>query len=51
MLLFLFIYWVGEMEYRAEERREREEAYFRASLVPFPPSDPPGSEPPLLFRS
>lgn len=50
MLLFLFIYWVGEMEYRAEERREREEAYDRAVLARLRASESSDVPPPLLIR-
>lgn len=49
MLLFLFIYWVGEMEYRAEERRDREEAYLRAAGVRRDGGSSP-LEPPALLR-
>ncbi len=50
--LFLFIFVVGEMEYRATKRREIEDAHFRATLVRLhgPLFEPPVEEPPVLIR-
>jgi Zn-dependent protease len=50
MLLFGFIFFVGEMEYRAVKRREIEEAHFRATLARLYPFLPPIHEPPVLTR-
>ncbi len=50
MLLFAFIFFVGEMEYRAVKRREIEEAQFRATLARLYPILPPLAEPPVLNR-
>lgn len=50
MLLFGFIFFVGEMEYRAVKRREIEDAHFRASLARYYAAEPPVEEPPLLSR-
>ena len=50
MLLFGFIFFVGEMEYRAVKRREIEDAEFRAMLARHYPLDPLVEEPPLLTR-
>jgi len=51
VLLFAFIFYVGDMEYRAVRRRELEDAHWRAVLaraygasVP-----PPAEEPPVLL--
>lgn len=51
-VLFVFIFVVGEMEYRAVKRRERDEAYWREVMQRFQtaPSAPPTEEPPLLTR-
>lgn len=51
MLLFGFIFFVGEMEYRAVKRREIADAHLRASLAQFYPLEPQVAEPPLLTRS
>jgi Zn-dependent protease len=50
MLLFAFIFFVGEMEYRAVKRREIEEAQFRAMLARLYPILPSLPEPPVLHR-
>jgi Zn-dependent protease len=49
-LLFAFIFFAGEMEYRAVVRREREDAHWRAVLAHVYRFDPPAEEPPLLTR-
>ena len=51
-VLFVFIFIVGEMEYRAVKRRERDEAYWRETMLRFQaaPVVPPAEEPPLLMR-
>ncbi len=51
MVLFGFIFFVGEMEYRAEKRREREETYYRERLARLYAETPPADEPPLLYRN
>jgi Zn-dependent protease len=51
VLLFGFIFFVGEMEYRALKRREIEDAQLRASLARLYPLLPPLDEPPLLTSS
>lgn len=50
--LFVFIFVVGEMEYRATKRREIEDAHFRATLARLhgPLFEPPVDEPPVLLR-
>ncbi len=50
--LFAFIFFVGEMEYRAVRRREIEDAHWRAVLARQYASafDPPTEEPPVLLR-
>jgi Zn-dependent protease len=50
MLLFGFIFFVGEMEYRAVKHREIEEAHLRAVLARQYAYDPSVEEPPLLSR-
>jgi Zn-dependent protease len=50
MLLFGFIFFVGEMEYRAVKRREIEDAHLRATLARYYTFEPPIGEPPLLSR-
>jgi hypothetical protein len=50
MLLFGFIFFVGEMEYRAVKRREIQDAEFRATLARYYPLEPLVEEPPLLTR-
>lgn len=49
-LLFAFIFFAGEMEYRAVKRREVEDAHWRAMLARFRDPSPPAEEPPLLLR-
>ena len=48
LALFGFIFIVGEMEYRAAVRREREDAHWRAALARFNRVEPTAEEPPLL---
>ncbi len=50
--LFVFIFIVGELEYRAVKRRERDEAYWREVMQRFQsaPAIPPAEEPPILTR-
>jgi Zn-dependent protease len=50
MLLFGFIFFVGEMEFRAVKRREIEDAHFRATLTRLYAVEPPLEEPPVLMR-
>src|SRR5688500_10136943 len=50
MLLFGFIYFVGEMEYRAVKRREIEDAHLRASIARYYTFETPVEEPPMLAR-
>ena len=50
MLLFGFIFFVGEMEYRAVKRREVEDAHLRATLARYYTFEAPVEEPPLLSR-
>jgi Zn-dependent protease len=50
MLLFGFIFFLGEMEYRAVKAREIEDAHFRATLARLHPFEPPLEEPPILTR-
>lgn len=47
-LLFTFIFFVGELEYRAVKRREREEAHWRAIMAARYSGDFAGEEPPVL---
>jgi Zn-dependent protease len=49
-LLFAFIFFAGEMEYRAARRREWEDAYWRDLAASLTPPTPPAEEPPLLGR-
>lgn len=49
-VLFAFIFFAGEMEYRAAKRREWEDAYWRDMTASLAPSPPPVDEPPLLRR-
>jgi Zn-dependent protease len=50
-LLFVFIYFAGEMEYRAVQRREWEDARWRTMVARAYATDvPPAEEPPLLSR-
>jgi Zn-dependent protease len=53
MLLFGFIFFIGEMEYRAVKRREIEDAHLRAHLArlyAFEVPQSPLEEPPILSR-
>jgi Zn-dependent protease len=51
MLLFAFIYVVGELEYRAVRRREIDDAHVRAVLARLYAFEPPPlEEPPVLLR-
>jgi Zn-dependent protease len=50
MLLFGFIFFIGEVEYRAVCRREISDAHLRAQLARLYAFDPPLHEPPLLSR-
>jgi Zn-dependent protease len=50
MLLFGFIFFVGEMEFRAVKRREIEDARLRVSLARYYSPEAPVDEPPLLSR-
>jgi hypothetical protein len=45
--LFLFIFRVGDLEYRAVRRQEQEDALWRASLIQNVTIRPP-AEPPIL---
>jgi Zn-dependent protease len=49
-LLFAFIFFVGEMEYRAVKRREIEDAHLRAAVARLYATPPLTEEPPLLTR-
>ncbi len=49
-VLFAFIFVAGEMEYRAVQRREVEDAHWRAMLARLYPVEPPAEEPPVLTR-
>jgi Zn-dependent protease len=50
ILLFGFIFFAGEMEYRAARRREIEDAHWRAVLARHHIIDLPVEEPPFLER-
>lgn len=50
MLLFGFIFFVGEMEYRAVKAREIDDAHVRAALARLYAFESPAAEPPLLTR-
>jgi Zn-dependent protease len=50
MLLFAFIFYAGEMEYRAARRREIEDAHWRAVLARHHFIEIPVEEPPFLGR-
>jgi Zn-dependent protease len=50
ILLFGFIFFVGEMEFRAVQRRELEEAHLRATYALLYRFDPPVEDPPLLTK-
>ncbi len=49
-VLFAFIFFAGEMEYRAVRRREIDDAHWRAMLERLYPLNPPAEEPPILGR-
>ena len=49
-VLFAFIFFVGELEYRMVKRRELEDAHWRAVLARLQSIPPPAEEPPLLSR-
>ena len=49
-VLFAFIFFVGEMEYRMVKRREADEARWRAMLAELNALPPPAEEPPLLTK-
>lgn len=49
-VLFAFIVVAGELEYRATQRRELEEARWRAMIARLQAIAPAASEPPLLVR-
>ena len=46
--LFAFIFIAGELEYRAAERRERDDAHWREMLARFYGPQHPADDPPLL---
>ena len=50
VVLFVFIIFAGEMEYRAVKRRELEDAHWRAVLARAYAANhpPPAEEPPVL---
>ena len=50
MVLFAFIFFAGEMEYRAAKRREVEDAHWRAVLARHHIIEIPVEEPPFLSR-
>lgn len=50
VVLFLFIFFAGEMELRAVRRREMEDAHWRAVLARVYATPPTLEEPPLLRR-
>lgn len=47
-VLFAFIFFAGEVEYRAVKRREIEDAYWRAAMARIYPITPIPDEPPVL---
>lgn len=49
-ILFGFIFFAGEMEYRAVKRRELEDAHWRSVLARIYSTEPPAEEPPVLTR-
>lgn len=49
-VLFLFIMFAGEMEFRAVKRRELEDAHLRAVLARLYVAEPPPGDPPVLAR-
>jgi Zn-dependent protease len=48
LALYGFIFFVGELEYRAVRRREVDDAHWRAVLARTYPLPPPAEEPPVL---
>lgn len=48
--LFVFIFFAGDLEYRALKRRELEDAHWRAALARLYDAGPPTEEPPILTR-
>ncbi|HVS51576.1 MAG TPA: site-2 protease family protein [Opitutaceae bacterium] len=48
LALYVFIFFVGELEYRAVRRREIDDAHWRAMLARSYPIPPPAEEPPVL---
>jgi Zn-dependent protease len=48
--LFVFIFFAGDLEYRALKRRELEDAHWRSVLARLYDARPPSEEPPLLSR-
>jgi Zn-dependent protease len=50
VVLFAFIFFAGELEYRAIQRRELEDAHWRAVLARMHHYPPPAEEPPVLLR-
>ena len=48
LALYGFIFFVGELEYRAVRRREVDDAHWRAVLARTYPVPPPAEEPPVL---
>lgn len=50
VVLFAFIFFVGEMEYRATRQRELEDAHWRSVFARVYPVAPPAEEPPVLTR-
>ncbi len=49
-ILFAFIYFAGEVEYRAVRRREIEDAHWREMMARYYRDVPPPAEPPVLLR-
>jgi Zn-dependent protease len=49
-VLFAFIFFAGEMEYRAAQRREWEDAYWRDLTASLTAAPPPAEVPPILRR-
>lgn len=47
-VLFAFIFFAGEIEYRLVKRREQEDAHWRAVLARIYAVEPPAEEPPVL---
>lgn len=48
--LFIFIFFAGDLEYRALRRREIEDAHWRAVMARMYGVPPPSEEPPILTR-